>query len=391
MTLPIGSGTLYVQQTPPGLQAAIDRVAISSDGTTLFAGYNNDTGLGVALKGTVSGTTLTEISIPDSVSTTLTNVGFAPDGTAYLTGVSNYLPAIYKLAHTSNEAVQITIPGTDQGDLSDLAVAPDGTAVFVGNDSTNSLPLLLRLAPGGAAVSSIFPSAPVGLLNSIAVRSDGLMLMGGHDYNANISLVYTLSPPYTTPVQIAVSDTEGTINSIAFAPDGTAILVGEKSGGGLIYRFVDGVLEPIEYVGASNEYFSSVAIGPDGTAIMVGGSAYGYFSPPIASRLPPGATEAIPIGVPDVSGELVSVAIGSENIAVLSGYNGEFNQALIYTVPTSGAPLSVVANSHIYEQSVSWSLAIYTYPVLYDTNRLNPFYNLQLSNTAGKLNQAGLP
>lgn len=88
-----------------------------------------------------------------------------------------------------------------------------------------------------------------------------------------------------------------------------------------------------------------------------------------------------------MEGELISVSIGNDNIAVLAG--GSYNSnGFIYTVSTTDTTASNISFSTLFPDQVFLSVAIYSSNVLYDTRRLIPYYYNQIEETKNALKKA---
>lgn len=144
-------------------------VAINSyTGNILFAGISDDNFLPLAYTGSVVSSSVNAISFPsDTEIGYLLCAAFDAKGDSVLGGIINP-PSAYRLLAGASKATSIELPNLTEGELNAVAFFSNNTAVLVGQDYTDSSPLIY-LVPEGSFLS-VFVYSSNGLYDIRRIR-----------------------------------------------------------------------------------------------------------------------------------------------------------------------------------------------------------------------------
>lgn len=244
--------------------------------------------------------------------------------TAIVTG-ENYEtghPIVCKVAAGGSRVATVTIPDFNSQAVSivDLAVTSDGVAVFATYDYFAHISHVYTLTPGSTTLTLIPTGDNLAHVKALAIHSDGTVILVGQD-NAIPShpVIYRLEPNTYELSSISTHADEGVANCVAIAHDGQVIVAGQFSNSTpLIYKLSsDGSgLTTIATPGGDLGSITNLAIASDGTVIF--GGQYDN-SLPIVYRLILDDTHVVAMATPGYDGNIKSIAVGSNNIAVLVG------------------------------------------------------------------------
>lgn len=401
-TFTVGENVVTSLPIPNSSQGEILGFAIDSyRGTVIYVG-DDDNNVALIYRGSVASDRLKQIFLPiDNDLNPLDAVAIDSTGTAVLGGgnFTSNAPVIFTLPAGGSTPISIGIPGSLQGFFDTAGVFPNDVAILAGQDTITNAPLIFVLAPGGdQAVQIPLPSPITGVIYNIAVGSNGTALLVGQDLTNNQPLIYSLAQNSSTAQSVSIPSEDlgmgGIINQAAIGPNGAAILVGSSGTPQtpLIYSLSPNSLSASRITNAnmSDEgELLAVAIASDNTAVLGGHTSA---TDPLIYRVRPNSSQADSISPPpSPNGTISSIAMSSDNTAILVGsFSTETNQSLIFSLPLHASSASTIFTSTPFIDISIGKVAIYLSDGPYDPRKLRPHYYLQLYDTQTLLNGTGL-
>jgi hypothetical protein len=366
-------------------------------GETLFLGANTTDELPLLYSGSVISSSLTASPPPISNGAFVCGV-FDCTETAIIGGgqFQENSAFVYRWSSKTHKFSPIYLPETPAGIVQSINLFPDNTALIIGGDSTSAGPFVYTLAPGKTQAQSIeLPEVPdSGVLYSVAISSDGTAIIGGYDGTNNQALLYKLTSNSRIATKITVSGTGpgdfSTINSIGITSNGVAVLAGQTTFDALLYRLEPNSLTTTQITtpGITNGRLNTVVIGTDNIAI-IGGYNSSTNLPAIYRLLPKSDLPSLVDLPSNETGIVINGAIGTENEAILIGIYSDANP-FIFTVPSKGGPASAIHVKTKYPFGELYDATIYSENGLYDIRRIRPYYYLEQKQAQNILQSAGL-
>jgi len=365
-------------------------------GQTLFMGQTEE-GKAILSYGSIVSSSLTSVPIPQNLSNSvLVSAAFQSTETAIIGGaqVYPYRPTACRWSSSTNELSSIELPGVLNGYIEKVAVFPDNTILLLGGDIAYSPPIVYLLPPGATTATPVtLPDVPAaGILYCVAISAKGVATIGGFDGVNNKALVYRMTSDPSSAVLITGFDTMdgGTINGIGVTSNGTAVLAGETYTSSLLYRLLPDstTVTPIPLAETTNIRFTTVSMGTDNIAIIGGYNSSTQTA--IISRLFPDKNSLNAVEIPgDNQFYILGSAIGTENKAVLVGLSND-QIPIICTVATKKGSASQIEASSNYTMGIFYNTAVYSQDGLYDIRRIRPYYYEDIQEAKNILQKSGL-
>ncbi|MEO8638110.1 MAG: peptidoglycan-binding protein [Candidatus Taylorbacteria bacterium] len=347
----------------PNMSSTVSALALSPDVGTLYAGGFFTTVGGAPYNRLVAINTLDGIAISTFINPNMNNavvaLALSGDGTKLYAGGRfttvggapyNNLAAI----NTSNGIATSFNPnmGSTFIGVSALSLSPDGATLYAGGQFTNvGGPIHYYLAAINTAdgiATSFNPNLNnFGFVSALALSSDGTKLYAGGQFTTVGGAPYNFLVAINTSDGIAISTFNPSVNSsvgaLALSPDGGTLYAGGNFTiiGGIVrnnlaHILPDGTVDP-NFNPNMSGIVSALALSPDGTTLYAGGQFTTVGGAPYNRLVAINTADGIAISFnPNMNGGVSALALSSDGATLYAG--GSFT-----TVGGGGAPYNRLA------------------------------------------------